>query len=149
MDWITETIAIGNIEDAMDASALKDAGVSAVLCLNGFPQSLRFQGFEWVHAPLIDGQGNAVSDLERALDHLRELAAGHRVLVHCAEGVSRSPFVVACHLAQVQKVSFSVAIELVRVRRPVAMVDRGLLALLAEAAWPEMHPIDHAPPPHA
>ncbi|MCC6421283.1 MAG: dual specificity protein phosphatase family protein [Gemmataceae bacterium] len=143
MDWITDTIAIGNIEDAMDPEGLREAGISGVLCLNGFPQALRFHGFEWVHVPLIDGQGNSVEDLAAAMRHLRELAEAHRVLVHCAEGVSRSPFVVACHLAAVRKVSFADALQEVKQRRAVAMVDRNLLALLAEAQWPEMHPIEH------
>ena len=135
MDWVTETIAIGNIEDAMDATRLREAGVTGVLCLNGFPQVLKFEDFAWIHAPLIDGRGNAPEDLATAIGHLRDLVLEHRVMVHCAEGVSRSPFVVACYLAEHLEIGLDEAITLVKEKRTIAIIDNGLMELAGECGW--------------
>ncbi len=35
MDWITDRIAIGIIDDAMETDALRVAGITGVLYLNG------------------------------------------------------------------------------------------------------------------
>ena len=143
MDWVTDRIAIGNIEDAMDAEGLRAAGVSAVLCLNGFPLSLREDGFAWVNVTLIDGPGNSIASVRAAISSLERLAREHLVLVHCAEGVSRSAFVVACYLAEARSIAIEEAVEEVRGRRRKAQIDAGLLAMV-EDGWLEPEDIDDA-----
>jgi histidinol-phosphate aminotransferase len=121
MDWITEQIAIGNIDDALSAEGLRGAGISAVLGLNDFPTFLDGSGFEWRRVMLIDGRGNTSADVLSALQALEGfLADGHRVLVHCTEGVSRAPFVTACHLARRNAWQFEAALAYVRARRSIA-----------------------------
>ena len=143
MDWVTDRIAIGNIEDAMDAEGLRAAGVSAVLCLNGFPRSLGGQGFAWTNITLIDGPGNSVADVREAINSLQRLASEHLVLVHCAEGVSRSAFVVACYLAEVRSIAIEEAVEEVRRYRRKAQIDVGLLAMI-EDGWLEFEDVQDA-----
>jgi protein-tyrosine phosphatase len=135
MDWITERVAIGAIEDAMDAEGLRAAGVTGVLCLNGFPHSPRSQGFAWVNVTLIDGPGNSIDEIRAAVRSLEELAAEHRVLVHCAEGLSRSALVVACYLADLHAMPLEEAVAHVKRYRTRAEIDRALLALV-DGHWP-------------
>lgn len=139
MDWITDCVAIGNIEDAMDAEGLRAAGVTAVLCLNGFPHSPRSQGFVWMNVTLIDGPGNSIDEIRVAVRSLEELVASHRVLVHCAEGLSRSALVVACYLADLHAIPLEEAVAHVRRYRTRVEIDRALLALV-EGHWPSGEP---------
>jgi atypical dual specificity phosphatase len=135
VDWITDKIAIGNIEDAMDISALREAGISGILCLNGFPNRPDQQGVTWVGAPIIDGPGNDLRDIQAAVAHLDRLCHEHRVLVHCAEGLSRSAFIVACYLSAKHNMSLATAISKVEEKRRRACIDKGLLALIERDAW--------------
>jgi dual specificity MAP kinase phosphatase len=144
LDWITDHIAIGNVDDAMDVQGLREAGITGVLCLSGFPRSLRQEGFAWAAVTLIDGPGNSVEEVREAVDRLQELSRSHRVMVHCMEGLSRSAFVVACYLARVRNVSIPLAIEEVERKRRNARIDQGLLALLEDGAWPNGDDIDEA-----
>jgi len=121
MDWITGQIAIGDIDDALNHEALRTEGITAVLGLNHFPTFIEGSGFEWRRVELLDGGGNALSDLRRALDTLDAfLLGGHRVLVHCTEGVSRAPFVIACHLAATRRWELDEALTFVTARRTIA-----------------------------
>lgn len=135
VDWITDTIAIGNIEDAMDTAGLNAAGITAVLCLNGFPYGARAEGVTWMGVTLTDGAGNSMEQLEAAVGALQHLSNSHNVLVHCMEGLSRSVLIVACHLAQERSISLDAAIEEVRRSRKRAQVDHGLRSLLKDG-WP-------------
>ncbi len=135
MDWVTARVAIGAIEDAMDPSGLRAAGVTAILCLNGFPHAPRFQGFEWVNITLIDGPGNSLDEIRAAVQSLETLAVDHRVLVHCAEGLSRSALVVACYLTDLHTIPLTEAVSHVKRYRTRAHIDSALLALV-EGHWP-------------
>ena len=144
MDWITDRIAIGNIEDAMNTAALRAAGVTGVLCLNGFPHTPRMHGFAWKNVTLIDGPGNSLDDLHAAVSGLEELCRSHKVMVHCAEGLSRSAFVVACYLSKEQAITLEAAVAHVQLGRRRAYIDRGLLALVRDG-WPPPGPNGTAP----
>ena len=135
MDWITERIAIGSIDDAMDTDALRLSGITGVLCLNGFPHIPKHRGFEWLNVTLVDGPGNSLTEVRAAVDGLATLNHSHTVLVHCAEGLSRSAFIVACYLAEEWAVSFDEAAAHVKAHRERSHIDAGLLALL-ESGWP-------------
>ncbi len=100
MDWITRDIAIGDADDARRFAVLRSAGIESILSLNGWPNgAANSHGLTWRCVELIDGHGNAVSRLQEAVWQLHELLALGKVLVHCMEGVSRSPLVVASYLA--------------------------------------------------
>ena len=132
MDWITDQIAIGNIDDALSAERLRMEGVTAVLGLCDFPTFSPALGFAWQRVELFDGEGNSIAELRAALQALDAFVeAGHRVLVHCREGVSRAPFVTACYLAGVDG-DFDVALETVSRRRRIANPHPGLIALWNE-----------------
>ncbi len=103
MDWIEPGLAIGNLDDAMAPLALRDAGIRSVLTLSQFPSYPR-PGLEWRFLPLKDGAGNSSREFGDAIEHLADLHTRHPgVLVHCAEGKSRSVVIVALYLARIRE----------------------------------------------
>ncbi len=117
MDWVTDQIAIGDVDDAINKRGLERDGVTAILSLYGFPTPILDEPLVQCQVVLEDGPGNSVELLHEALCTLDALLTNHRVLVHCMEGVSRSPFVVACHLALHEKISLLDALDLVGGKR--------------------------------
>ena len=139
MDWITRDIAIGNIDDAMRLVELRGAGIASILSLNGWPNNAANpHGLAWRCVELIDGHGNDVRRLQEAISHLHDLLARGSVLVHCMEGVSRSPLVVASYLADRAARPFADCLEEISQRRKRVLLQPGLLELRRayEAAIP-------------
>lgn len=130
LDWITRDIAIGNVDDALQFTGLRSAGIESILSLNGWPNSAaNTHGFTWRCVELIDGHGNDVSRLQEAVWQLHELRAKGAVLVHCMEGVSRSPLVVASYLADKAARPFEDCLsEIAQLRKWVAL-QPGLIEL--------------------
>lgn len=130
MDWITSDIAIGNCEDAIRLEGLRSAGIVSILSLTGWPNSAaNLHGLTWRCVELIDGYGNDVALLKQAVWQLHELVAKGPVLVHCMEGVSRSPLVVASYLADNASRVFEDCLEEVSLLRKRVCLQPGLLEL--------------------
>jgi hypothetical protein len=131
LDWITREIAIGNCDDAVRLDDLRAAGIAGILSLTGWPDSsANVHGIDWRCVELIDGEGNEVLRLQQAVRHLHELVTlRSRVLVHCMEGVSRSPLVVASYLADTAGRTFDECLREVALSRGRLNVQPGLLEL--------------------
>lgn len=128
MDWIEEGLAIGNLDDALAHDQLRDEGIASVLTLSEFPTRPR-PGFEWRCEPMRDGGGNSHERFALALEHLATLHTHHAsVLVHCAEGKSRSVVIVALHLARTRAWDAEDALDHVSTQRPAALPDHLLWA---------------------
>jgi protein-tyrosine phosphatase len=136
MDWITDTIAIGNYREAQDVELLRRHGIVSILSLDGTLQArhaaeLGLKEVDAVH--LEDGSGTDLRLLRwavRALERLvRESAP---VLVHCTAGRSRAPSVVAGYLVQSLGIDADEALARVAARRELYVADalRRLLYLL-------------------
>ncbi len=130
MDWITRDIAIGNCDDAIRLEQLRSAGIESILSLTGWPNSATNRhGLTWRCVELIDGYGNEITRLHEALLQLHELLAKGPVLVHCMEGVSRSPLVVASYLADTAARPFEDCLQEVKLSRKQAFLQPGLIDL--------------------
>jgi hypothetical protein len=130
LDWITPDIAIGNCDDAIRLDELRSAGIQSILSLTGWPNSATNRhGITWRCVELIDGDGNDVSRLQQAVGELHELLASGSVLVHCMEGVSRSPLVVASYLADKAARSFEDCLQEVALLRKRVFLQPGLIDL--------------------
>jgi len=130
LDWITSEIAIGNVDDALRLDGLRAAGIGGILSLNGWPNRAGFsEGMDWRCVRLIDGHGNDISQLEEAVRQLDELVGIGPVLVHCMEGVSRSPLVVASYLADREARSFDECLREVAQLRKWVSLQPGLIEL--------------------
>ena len=143
MDWVTDNLAIGDLDDAMDLAELWRQGITAILCLNGFPTLLPKDGFAWHQVLINDGPGNRLEDLQEALDALGKLSLDHKVLVHCMSGTSRAPFVVSCFLAQKKGLHLTDVIKEVSKHRLGTHVNPALLDLYRQYAESiHLHPSD-------
>jgi hypothetical protein len=130
LDWITRDIAIGNCEDALRLDGLRSAGIEGILSLTGWPNNAANRhGLTWRCVELIDGYGNDVARLQEAVCQLHELVTRGPVLVHCMEGVSRSPLVVASYLADTAARVFEDCLEEVSLLRKRVSLQPGLIEL--------------------
>ena len=121
MDWMTEQIAVGNVDDALKMQQLEEEEVTAILSLYWFPAPISDQAVVQRQVVMEDGPGTSVELLHEALSALDDLLPDHKVLVHCMEGLSRSPFIVACHLALRMKIGLLDAIDLIRNKRRISI----------------------------
>ena len=55
-----------------------------------------------------------------------ELKSENDVLVHCAAGRNRSPFLVACFIAKKRRIPFKEAVKIVKQRYPKAKIEPQL-----------------------
>ena len=130
MDWITQEIAIGNCDDARRFDVLRAADIGGILSLTGWPNgSNNVHGVDWRCVELIDGFGNPVGQLREAVWQLHDLAERGRVLVHCMEGVSRSPLVVASYLADKAARPFDDCLQEISNLRKWVALQPGLMEL--------------------
>ena len=127
MDWITPNIGLWEYPSSKTDLSQFDA----ILNLDRYTpyQTTVAQ----THMPILDGPGNLPSDIVLVVRHLHDLLAKGRVLVHCAAGVSRSPFIIALYLSWTQGIHFPEALQLVaKGRRRPLNIDQGLLSISDE-----------------
>ncbi len=124
MDWVTQHIAISEYP-----SSKADLTVfSSILNLDRYMPYI--SPVPVVHFPLIDGPGNPPEDVAGIVKRLDGMIDEGKVLVHCAAGVSRSPYVVALYVSWRHGLPFEEALAQVASRRSRTLnVDPGLLSL--------------------
>jgi dual specificity phosphatase 12 len=133
VDWVTETIAIGNYLEARDAELLRRNRIRSALSLDRTlqdtsPATLGLAAIEAV--PLDDGPGNDLRLFERAVSALVSLCNLHApVLVQCHAGRSRSAVVVAGYLMKTRGIDSGEALALIAAKREIK-VTAGLERLL-------------------
>ena len=122
MDWITRNIALSDYP-----SSKTDLGqVDAIVNLDQFTPYLT--DVHHKHMPLIDGRGNSPEEIVVVLHELDKLVQRGRVLVHCAAGASRSPYILVLYFTWKYGLFFDDAMELVARRRSRMLnIDPGLL----------------------
>jgi protein-tyrosine phosphatase len=127
MHDIIRGIFLGNGAEGQNIPLLKNAKITGVLNvaleINEDPYLFR-NGIYAAHCGLVDGPGNSLAAYVAAIAKLCDMAAMVRwpndnILVHCAEGVSRSPSVVLGYLLVTDVVaSFDDGLELIGNIRP-------------------------------
>ena len=137
MDWINDSIAIGNFSEATDKRLLRDAGIRSILSLDGSleEESAEELGVDDIAAiALIDGPGNDPRRFSRAVETLCELVEQlSPVLVHCHAGRSRSVAVVAGYLVSAEGLHPHQALSRIRTERQVFIAPEleGLLTAMS------------------
>ena|ERR1700677_271334 len=133
MDFITDTIAIGNYLDAEDTRQCSASGIRSMICLNGKlkgcqPEAIGLDALK--NYDLKDGPGNNPEIFLRAVNSVAEFSKRHpKLLVFCHAGRSRSVIVVAAHLMRANGWSAEEAIALVASKREIA-ITAGIETLL-------------------
>lgn len=140
MYWITETLLVGNIEDARQPMA---AIAALLLVAEEFsiepPPWLEYQKVPFKEFAPVD----AVS-LDRAVSWVESRDQGSRVLVCCRAGMGRSASVVIAYFCCVRDMSYDDAVALVKAKRPGAVPLPNLQETIAQVRQLRRQRQDHA-----
>ena len=117
MHLITETLLVGNINDAKEPPEKIGALLLVAAEYTVEPPSWLPHG----RIPLEEfAEAEAVS-LDRAVSWVEQHLSGNRVMVCCRAGMGRSVSVVMAYLCCVQGMTYAEVLKLVMTRRPGAM----------------------------
>jgi protein-tyrosine phosphatase len=139
MTRVFERLYVGDTHDA-DRLAVNPGGITDVLNLNTEPNQQWRDGITYVFFPIHEFERISARRFEGLMLTIGQLIRAGTVLVHCAEGSSRSPVVVAVYMHVVGYMNFDDALSYLRSLRPVVaptklVVERaklyveGLIAL--------------------
>jgi protein-tyrosine phosphatase len=95
MDWVDETVAIGNIIDSQNRAELNKNQIDVMLDARGcFRLDIGLLGKDVPEVPVKE-------KIQREVDVLLALATAKiKVLVYCFQGHDRSPFLIAVYLSK-------------------------------------------------
>lgn len=145
IDFITDQLALGGLADA-SSKILIAARIDFVLSL---APDVEVEGPRQVFLPVADREPMSGALIEQAVRLIdTEISAGRRVLIHCSQGISRSPAIAVCYLYQCHEMSVSSALEMVRRARPQAAPHPALLASIVEyydSDWPSGYLVPVSP----
>lgn len=126
MDFVTPMLAVGSRAEAEDAAARRAAGVDTLLSLAPVarPREVGLQ----LSLAVDDCMPLPDAIIREVVDFLAQrTAAGHRVLIHCEMGISRSPALAACFLHECAGLTLDEAFARVGAVRPVAAPHAALV----------------------
>lgn len=128
MYQITTNIFLGHSQDAKNTEELDRNGIT--VCLN-CARDLKYKcDRQYNKVGLMDGANNAPIVLEAAVRVLDlYIKAGHKVLVHCHSGISRSVTVIATWLAQTENITVYQALHFIATKKPLIYPHAGLILL--------------------
>ena len=108
MDWITDSIALGNF---VDANNLKKGEVDAVLNDTRFDVEV---------IPLVDAAGNDKRLFDGCVDFIDDvITSGDKILVHCHAGRSRSVCILARYFMRKEGLTSHQALAKIEAKREI------------------------------
>jgi protein-tyrosine phosphatase len=128
MHWITESLLVGNINDASEPPLQ----VGAVLLVAA---EFTIQPPSWLRYGRIPFSEYAEAEpllLDRAVSWVEEHISANRTMVCCRAGMGRSVSVVMAYLCCVQGMTYEQVFKLVMTRRPGAMPLPNLEEAIAQ-----------------
>lgn len=117
MHLITETLLVGNINDAREPPAKVGAVLLVAAEYTVEPPSWLLYG----RIPFAEFAEAEPVSLDRAVNWVERHLSDHRVMVCCRAGMGRSVSVVMAYLCCVQRMTYTEVLKLVMTRRPGAM----------------------------
>ncbi|MGZ4851333.1 MAG: dual specificity protein phosphatase family protein [Candidatus Bathyarchaeia archaeon] len=109
MNWVDDCVAIGNLVDANNVDMLRKENIDLIIDVR---TAFDFD-FSEMSYTLICDRGEKITILLTALSNLKA-----KVLIHCLEGIDRTPFVVMLCIAQKHNMTYKDAYDLVKQKRP-------------------------------
>jgi dual specificity MAP kinase phosphatase len=128
IDHIHDNLYVGTFRSAKSYEIINKYDISAIVNVSKSLDDPAYGGIVSIKIGLIDGPSddNYPSLYRLAAEAVITLLNdGHNVLVHCHEGISRSPAI--CFLVLIKKYGFtpSEADDLILQKRPIAMIHRA------------------------
>lgn len=102
LSWLMDGLAVGGCFAADDIPALANAhGIAAIVDLRDEAcddrEALRRAGVDFLHLPTADMHPPPADVLDQGVAFAREhIRCGRSVLIHCMQGVGRSPLLALC-----------------------------------------------------
>jgi predicted protein tyrosine phosphatase len=113
LNWIDESVAIGNLLEANNVNLLRKENIDLVIDVRTAFNSNAYLELIRRKQILNNEKAKKISNLLVALFSLKA-----KVLVHCLEGVDRTPFIVMLYIAQKYSMNHKDAYHLVKQKRP-------------------------------
>lgn len=139
MSQIQDKIWIGSYEDAMNQKFLNERKIEHILCCAEEFKDISYnllisnKSNQWYRVPIVDNvvdHTTADKFKEGAMKINEWVEAGHRVIVHCFLGMSRSVSTVIAYLMIYKGWSFNIAFNHVSFRRPQTNIYPEFLPIL-------------------
>jgi protein tyrosine phosphatase len=115
LNWVDDCVAIGNLVDANNVDLLRKENIDLIIDVR---TAFDFDFSEMRYTPIYD-RAKRISTLLTALSNLNA-----KVLVHCLEGIDRTPFIVMLYIAQKCNITYKDAYDLVKQKRPETRFHR-------------------------
>jgi predicted protein tyrosine phosphatase len=138
LHWLTDLLAVGGCFPMERARELaREHGIRSIIDLRGEAcddaELLSREGIEFLHLPTTDQMGPSREWLERGVEFAgQQMRRGNRVLIHCQEGIGRSPLLALCVLVAEGHEPLA-ALSLAKDRRELVSPSRA--QYLAWADW--------------
>ncbi len=101
MDEVVDRIFLGDEGDARNGARLEEKGIRAIInCTTRVENYLERQGLSYMRLMLEESSHVTPAIAESVREFVQEHRPKHGILVHCAEGVQRSPAIVILILIQ-------------------------------------------------
>lgn len=115
MDFVIDSIAIGDGVEAEDEELLLRLGITHVL--NVHPMKMEYKKIKYTQIPWHDEKN--IDRLNEALSYIHKtLKDGGKIIVICGGGVERSPLTVFAYLHKKSGLSIKDALHLIESKRP-------------------------------
>jgi len=129
---VWERLFLGSWGDAVDLSAANPNAIDTVITLSIAPVPKKRTGMNYLHFPVEDAQPTQVGAFDGIMDAISENIRWGKVFVHCGEGISRAPIMVAAYMHVVGYKNIDAALEEIAKLRPIISPSDILLASVKE-----------------
>jgi protein-tyrosine phosphatase len=109
LNWVDDFVALGNLVDANNVDLLRKENIDLIIDVR---TAFNFDFSEMMYTPFYD-RAKKIAILLTSLSNLKA-----KVLVHCLEGIDRTPFIVMLYIAQKYNMTYKDAYDLVKQKRP-------------------------------
>ncbi|KAL3111677.1 hypothetical protein niasHT_010629 [Heterodera trifolii] len=134
---IFDFLFLGSQNDALNAELLKRHGITRVINLSETgpaPSTVPDDGHHFLRIPIKDSySAKLLPHFDAAFEFIEAArASGHKVLVHCLAGISRSPTLVIAYVMRAKQVVSDEAYKFVKNLRPTISPNFNFLGQLME-----------------
>lgn len=131
---ICEHVYLGNFKSAIDKSTLIDYNIKSILNVSTFDYHIDVEllNMDYKHIPFYDSDNEyLINYIPTTIAYIIEqINNGHNVLIHCVQGISRSPSIIIAFLIIYYHFNLYEAYKFVHVRRPKIKPNRTFISSL-------------------
>lgn len=148
MDRVTDELFIGCKRSAHDFKNLQFYGITHIInCAHELQHMTTAydERITWLWLPMYDSinTSDVTSHVESAIQFINAaISSGHKVLIHCAAGRSRSSSILIAYLMFLLHITFDAALKLVQNKRPCCKPNSTFEAQLRSFDFQSLNILD-------